>query len=57
MLPEEAESSTDFPSRCTKVLVFVNRTDDVEKVVELLKRAGITAEGFSARHPQTFTAK
>ena len=26
--------------------------DDVEKVVELLKRAGITAEGFSARLDQ-----
>ena len=32
--------------------MFVNRTDDVEKVVELLKRAGITAEGFSARLDQ-----
>ena len=41
-----------MPSRFTKVLVFVNRTDDVEKVVELLKRAGITAEGFSARLDQ-----
>ena len=26
--------------------------DDVEKVAELLKRAGITAEGFSARLDQ-----
>ena len=46
MLPEEAESSTDFPSRCTKVLVFVNRTDEVEKVVEHLKSSGVAAEGF-----------
>ena len=41
-----------MPSKFTKVLVFVNRTDDVEKVVEPLKMAGTAAEGFSARLDQ-----
>ena len=32
--------------RASQVLVFVNRTDEVEKVVEHLKSSGVAAEGF-----------